>query len=476
MSSSETELENALSVFARFFDLIHQPITVINKEGNFIYYNEESAQIDNYNVQKALGKHVLDVYTRLSEEKSTILQSLRDGVEFIGNYQIYYNAKGKPVDYQHTTVPLYGKNGEIEGVIEIGRNMSDVRRLQQQVVELNRLLHGDAEEELVEDIVTRNKDMLELIEKAKKIALSDSSVVIIGETGTGKELFAHLIHKRSKRADKPFIALNCSTLPLSLIESSLFGTVKGAFTGAENSKGYLEIANEGTLFLDELNAMPLEMQSKLLRFLQDKSYWKVGGNQQLKSDVRIIAAMNEPPAQLIQSKQLRADMFYRLCVGMLVLPPLSERPEDIEMLAHYFIKKYREVTHSDIQGITDDALATLKKKNWPGNVRMLENVIVHSMMMQDSDGPLKSIAYDEEIFEVLPPESAVKATSGVVRPKSGVLGAGFNEQVEDFEIQLIAEALNMCHGNIAEAARRLKISRTTLHYKMKKFNVQLGVV
>lgn len=229
-------------------------------------------------------------------------------MEYIGHYQIYYNARGQAVDYQHTTAPLYASDGGMVGVIEIGRNMSGVRRLQEQVVELNQLLYADHHEKH-HAIITENPEMLSNIAKAKRLAASNIPVTIVGETGTGKELFSRLIHQCSKRANKPFIALNCGALPPTLIESTLFGTVRGAYTGAENSQGYLELANGGTLFLDELNAMPIEMQSKLLRFLQDKTFWRLGGQQQLHSDVRIVAAMNEAPVKLIQQERLRADLF-----------------------------------------------------------------------------------------------------------------------------------------------------------------------
>ncbi len=175
------------------------------------------------------------------------------------------------------------------------------------MVELNQLLYADRHEKH-HAIITENPEMLSNIAKAKRLAASNIPVTIVGETGTGKELFSRLIHQCSKRANKPFIALNCGALPPTLIESTLFGTVRGAYTGAENSR-LSGVGKRGTLFLDELNAMPIEMQSKLLRFLQDKTFWRLGGQQQLHSDVRIVAAMNEAPVKLIQQERLRADLF-----------------------------------------------------------------------------------------------------------------------------------------------------------------------
>lgn len=248
MASTNQELASALRMFSRFFDLIHQPLAVINERGEYVYYNQESADLDGYSIERAMGKHMLDVYPGMKETQSTMLSSLKKGVEYIGHYQIYYNARGQAVDYQHTTAPLYASDGGMVGVIEIGRNMSGVRRLQEQVVELNQLLYADHHEKH-HAIITENPEMLSNIAKAKRLAASNIPVTIVGETGTGKELFSRLIHQCSKRANKPFIALNCGALPPTLIESTLFGTVRGAYTGAENSQGYLELANGGTLFL-----------------------------------------------------------------------------------------------------------------------------------------------------------------------------------------------------------------------------------
>ena len=189
MPPLDPELQYALEMFSRFFDLIHQPLAIINREGKYVYYNQESADLDGYTVEQALGHHMLDVYPKMKESQSTMLHSLKQGVEYIGHYQVYYNAKGQAVDYQHTTAPLYGSSGEMVGVIEIGRNMSSVRRLQEQVVELNQLLYSNRAEN-THDIITENAAMLALIDKGKRLAVNDIPVVIVGETGTGSFLRA----------------------------------------------------------------------------------------------------------------------------------------------------------------------------------------------------------------------------------------------------------------------------------------------
>ena len=468
----DPELLQALEIFKHFFDLIHQPMAIIDKEGKYIYYNQESAELDGYPMEQAIGKPMLKVYPNLKKEDSTMLQALH-GKEYQDTYQTYYNHVGKLVDYQHTTVPLYNHKKEIIGAVEIGRNLSNVRQLQDQVFSLNRKLYQNKEQPLPE-IVFASKKMQQVIDQTNILGSNDVPVLIVGETGTGKELFARLIHQTSQRRDKAFISLNCSALPTTLIESTLFGTVKGAFTGAENRQGYLELANGGTLFLDELNAMPLEMQSKLLRFLQEKTYWPLGGNKEQHADVRIVAAMNESPADLLKTGKMRSDLFYRLNVGLIKLPALRERQEDIPVLARYFIDKHKTDVSVVITGISEHALQQLMSAPWPGNVRMLENAIVRSMVLQNEPGELQQIILDEELFDLHNPypQDEAKLEKTTISEITGNL----TEQVENYEKQLIIDALNQANGKIITAAKLLDVSRTTLQYKVKKYDIHMGVI
>ena len=466
------ELGHIVSLFSRFFDLIHQPITIIDRDARFIYYNQESADIDGYSVQAALGKTHNEVYG-IPAEKSTMLRALYDGTEFTGNHQVYYNRKGKAVEFQHTTVPLRAGSGEILGVIEIGRDLSLTRLLQEQVVELNNLLYSHTQQEQTYEIITADPGMKKLITQAQRMAVSDMPVMIVGDTGTGKELFARLVHRASRRSDKPFIALNCAAIPEPLLESTLFGTEKGAFTGAENRQGYLELARDGTLFLDELSAMPVSLQSKLLRFCQDNTFWKVGGTRQLISNIRIISALNESPLHLVSSGQLRADLYYRLCVGQITIPPLISRPGDIILLANHFIRKYRDRVTCNIYGLSEKCAEHLQTLPWPGNVRMLENVIVRSMLQQEHDGLLDVIASDNEVcFLGQAHNSPVKNKNNDYHIEQNF---GLDDTLADVEKQLIINALNMTNGNISLAAANLKIPRTTLYYKVKKYNLTFCV-
>ncbi|NUE95819.1 PAS domain-containing protein [Gilliamella sp. ESL0232] len=477
MMTIDPELLQSLEIFKHFFDLIHQPMAIIDKEGKYVYYNQESAELDGYPIEQAIGKPMLKVYPKMRKEDSTMLQALQHGKEYQNNYQSYYNHVGKLVDYMHTTVPLYNKNQKIIGAIEIGRNLSTVRQLQDQVFKLNSKLYQNKEQPLPE-IVFVSKTMQDVIDQTNILGANDVPVLIVGETGTGKELFARLIHQTSQRRDKAFISLNCSALPTTLIESTLFGTVKGAFTGAENRQGYLELANGGTLFLDELNAMPLEMQSKLLRFLQEKTYWQLGGNKEMHSDVRIVAAMNEPPTELLKTGKMRSDLFFRLNVGLIKLPALRDRTEDIPVLARYFIDKHKNDVNVVISGISEHALQQLISAPWPGNVRMLENTIVRSMVLQNEPGELQNIVLDEDLFDL---NSSSSQNDDINKPENLPIntstdGNNLIEQVENYERQLIINALNQANGKIITAAKLLNISRTTLQYKVKKYHIQMGVI
>ena len=466
------ELSDRVSLFSRFFDLIHQPITIIDSDARFIYYNQESADIDGYSVQAALGKTHNEVYG-IPEEKSTMLRALYDGTEFTGNHQVYYNRKGKAVEFQHTTVPLRAGSGEILGVIEIGRDLSLTRLLQEQVVELNNLLYSHTQHKQTYEIITADPGMKKKIAQARRMAASDMPVMIVGETGTGKELLARLVHTASPRSAGPFIALNCAAIPEPLLESTLFGTEAGAFTGAENRKGYLELAANGTLFLDELSAMPVSLQSKLLRFCQDNTFWKVGGTRQLTSDIRLISALNVSPSRLIGSGQLRADLYYRLCVGYLTVPPLTSRPGDIVLLAEHFVRKYRGRVICNISGVSKKCAEHLRTLSWPGNVRMLENVIVRSMLQQEHDGLLDAVAGDDAVSPQKPlpePGAGKKAGAG-----PAVRNGSLEETLAGVERQLITDALNATNGNISLAADKLHIPRATLYYKVKKLGLTFCV-
>lgn len=476
----DEELATALRVFGNFFDLIGNPISILNREGKHIFYNQENASLDGCEKEKILGIHVSQAFPSIKEESNEMLMSMKNGRSFIKSEKCYFSPNGKLVNYRHTTVPLTNSNGDIVGVIESGENLNSYFNLQKQMSQLNeRQVTGKNSDS--KEIIHSSKIMKNVLEKSARFAISDIPVTILGETGTGKELLAKFIHEKSLRKNKPFIALNCSSLPESLIESTLFGTVKGAFTGAENSQGYIELAEGGTLFLDELNSMPLSVQSKLLRFLQEKTFWRLGQSQERKADIRIVCAMNESPYDMVRSGRLRGDLFYRLEIGTVVIPPLRERKEEIPLLTQYFLEKYQHELNLPQYPLTDSVVTKLTEHDWAGNVRMLENVIYRSLILQKEPGPLSTVIFDMEdevndnlhsLVENSPAiHSNTKKQAIIKKTHSSTEPFPLCELMKDYERNLLIEALGVNHGCVSKTAKHLEISRGALQYKIKKYDI-----
>ncbi len=314
-----------------------------------------------------------------------------------------------------------------------------------------------------ENIVGKSEPMLKIFDLVAQVAPSRSTVLLQGESGTGKELIAKAIHLNSPRRDRPFVPVNTGSMPPDLLESILFGHVKGAFTSAVASKkGLFEIADRGTLFLDEIGTMSLDTQSKILRVLQDKKFMHLGGVQELQVDVRIIAATNVDLKQQVAEGKFREDLFYRLNVITIDLPPLRQRKEDIPLLAGFFLNRYSEENERPTRRITPEALRPLLTYSWPGNVRELENVIERAVVLSTGVevGP-----------ELLPDQIAGRATafSGLERRAD----ASLFDIMEDCERQIIVEMLEKCNWNQTDAAERFHIPLSTLNQKIKRLNIDI---
>jgi transcriptional regulator with GAF, ATPase, and Fis domain len=318
----------------------------------------------------------------------------------------------------------------------------------------------------------------------EKVADTPSTVLITGESGTGKELVAKALHEQSSRKDQPFIKINCAAIPKTLMESELFGYEKGAFTGATSSKpGRFELANGGSLFLDEIGEIPVEMQVKLLRAIQESEFERVGGIKTLKVDVRLITATNRDLEQEIQRGNFREDLFYRLNVVPLRIPPLRQRTGDIPLLVQHIIKKFNERLRKNITGIADDALAALEGHAWPGNIRELENVLERTILFCQGDRIERA---DLQLASptAVPIPTPASNDSGSVQPivddeddeHSETSGGSLKETVRvhiaRIEREMIVKALEETGGNVTQAARQLQISRKSLQMKMKEFGLR----
>ena len=304
---------------------------------------------------------------------------------------------------------------------------------------------------------------MDICKDTAKIALSQASVLISGESGTGKELIARAIHYNSRRAKGPFIKVNCAALPESLLESELFGHEKGAFTGAQTLRqGLFERANEGTLLLDEIGEMPLVLQAKLLRILQEREFERIGGHQTIKVDIRIIGATNRDLQAMVKEGTFREDLFYRLNVIHLILPPLRDRREDISLLANHFLQKFSSENQRDIIDIDPMAMSLLTAWSWPGNIRELSNVIERAVVM--NSGP---IIFSED----LPPQIRQPVCNAGEAKTAPVGERNLKEEIKRVEKRIIMEVLEQQEGNRTRTALMLGISRRALMYKLQEYGI-----
>jgi transcriptional regulator with PAS, ATPase and Fis domain len=307
--------------------------------------------------------------------------------------------------------------------------------------------------------------MRDLLSFVRKVAVSEAaSVLIEGENGTGKDLIAKTLHYQSLRQSEPFLAINCAAIPETLLESELFGYEKGAFTDARAQKrGLFELADKGTLFLDEIGEMSLSLQAKLLRVLEDQTFRRLGGLRDIRIDVRIVAATNRDLPEAVKEGAFRQDLYYRLNVIQLVVPPLRERPQDILPLARFFIEHYNGKFKRQIDGISPEAESLILTYNWPGNVRELRNAIERALILEDT-------AYIRPMSLHIPVRSSEPALAAAATDSGSI--AGDSLSLLEQEHRLVVQALEKTGGNQSQAARLLRITRDTLRYKMKKFDLQ----
>ena len=447
----------------QILDYLEEGIHIIDKNGKIVYYNIFAEGIDGVESKRVIGKHLLEIYPSLTEHTSTLLTVIGTGKPIFKEEQTFLNYKGKKITTINSSIPIVS-DGEILGAIEISKDITTVREMSEKIVDLqDQLFTTKADKKAlkskenakftIEDIIGQNVEMLRLKDIALKAAETDASVLISGDTGTGKELFVHAIHNASKRKDKPFIAQNCAALPSSLLEGILFGTTKGGFTGAEDRPGLFELAHKGTLFLDEINSMPLELQSKLLRVIQDGDIRRVGGNTTIHLDLRIITATNIPPEEAIEKNQLRRDLYYRLNIISFHIPKLTERKDDIPLLTDYFIQKFNKRLNKQVVGVSEQVLNIFTNYQWEGNVRELEHLIEGIMSIND----MKTIEIDH-----IP--AKFKNTNSSTTDKQ----LSLIQILENKEYELIQDALKRTENNITHAAELLQIPRQTLQYKIRK--------
>ncbi|SHJ77883.1 arginine utilization regulatory protein [Dethiosulfatibacter aminovorans DSM 17477] len=453
-------------------------IHIVDKEGKTICYSKGCENIEGEKRENILGKTIDELYTfekiKDNPHGSIQLKVLETGEIMKNNHVMYTSKNNRRLDVISSTYPVFSDNGEeVIAAVCVFRDIGDYMKMANTIQKLKSDLAtekmGKSNNGTVytfKDVISQSKSMEECIYIAKKAARSTAPVMIIGSTGTGKEVFAQSIHNESIVSKGPFVAINCSAIPENLLESTLFGTCKGAFTGAMESTGLFETAKNGTLFLDEINSMSLSLQAKLLRALETKTIRKVGGNEVIPINVRIISATNQDPLDAVKSKQIRADFYYRLAVISLDLPALKDRKEDISILIDSFILNHSAVLGKQITQISDEAYNMLMEHDWPGNVRELKHVIDQALYLADfSETLIKAPHLPKYLYDNY---SKKKHVSKYVEKQKDSL----KETMKDIEKEIIMETFESCNKNITQTAEKLGMTRQNMQHKLKSYGIR----
>lgn len=460
-------------LYEQALENLDEGLQIYNKYGYFIYANKASEKMGMYKKEEIIHKHLLDIY-ELDENYSTTLSVLRTKKCVKNRCDIFKLTNGKNMTTINNAYPvMIDKN--LLGAVTFERDMITLKNVEREIFHLENYLsvkHENNKRDLYifDDIIGSSKSMKETTHFAKKISLTDSSILIVGETGTGKELIAQSVHSFSPRSNKPFIGINCSAVPTNLFESMFFGTVKGAYTGSESKKGFFEMAEGGTLFLDEINSIGQEMQAKLLRVLQDGKVRRIGSDKQITCDVRIIAALNEEPERLIREKKLRKDFYYRLSIIKLELDPLRDRKDDIPILARHHLNKLTIKNNTRQLDFSDEVLDLFINYYWPGNVRELNHAVEYAFYRVNRNSTkIEAKDIPHHIYKSSPSKIYHRLNDNNSNDVDDKLS--MNEQLKFYEKKIIQKALDKNNGNITKSAKCLGISRQNMQYRLKKLKM-----
>lgn len=454
-------------------------IQIVDRYNKVICHSKGCELIEGYKKEDVIGKDMYTLYNQGKKFKTLTSQSaIADTFRTRKpqkNILVSYTIKesDKIINVLCDTYLLFDKHKDIKSVVCIYRDVSDYLNLISLVNRLNMELNNQTchlkndTQYTFDHLIGCSTVFKTTVEEAKRMANTEESVLLIGETGTGKELFAQSIHNASSRCERRFIAINCSTIPESLLESTMFGTCKGAFTGAVDHKGLLEEAEGSTLFLDEINSMDIGLQAKLLRVLETKKFRRVGSNQEQSCDVRVISAMNQKPQKAIEDKKLRLDLYYRIAVFIIHIPPLREREGDILYLSDYFIKTLAPISGKKITQLSNEIAKVFEKYPWRGNIRELKHVILQSInVAKENEKIILPIHMQNHFFESMTSHSKnIEFEVSKTKEKDLVKNIG------NYEKKLIEEALDENNYNITKTAKILNITRQSLHGKIKKYNL-----
>jgi PAS domain S-box-containing protein len=449
---------NEKEILETVFEIAYDGLLVVDAEGYITMISNAYKKFLGFEKENVIGMHATEIIenTRMHKVAETGIAEIADLQKIKGNYMIA------------SRIPVF-KNGKVTSVVGkvMFRNLGELDELYKKIGKIEQQLEN-YKDELTQinkakytfnSIIGKSRAIKEPVNIAKKAAYTNSNVLILGDSGTGKELFAHSIHNSSARRRKPFIKVNCAAIPDELLESELFGYEQGAFTGAKKGGkiGKFEVADQGTIFLDEIGDMPMHMQAKILRVIQEREVEKIGSNKPLNIDVRIIAATNRNIEQMIEEKKFRLDLYYRLNVVTLNIPPLCERPEDISELCQNFIEKYRIRYLKRVDGINENAINKLMKYKWPGNIRELENIIERAINIMDEGTVIKP--------KHLPVDISGRYDVEDVK--------NLRETMDEYERKIIIKSLEAVNFNKSRASKLLGISRTAFYEKLEKHGLKI---
>ncbi len=472
-------------IWQQIVNSLDEGMHIIDQRGKTILYNRKASKLDGLEPEEVLDKNIFEAFPSLTYESSTLMQTLNNRETYNNEQQTFVNKKGQQITTINKTLPLVLGNGS-KAAMEISRDITYLQEMVDNFSDLRNKFYKSKDKKTnkvkdnnttysFKDLIGEKENFKRLIKSGIRAAQNDSSVLIIGETGTGKELFAQGIHNSSPRVDKPFIAQNCAALPRNLLESLLFGTEKGSFTGAHSKPGLFEQAEGGTILLDEINSLDYDLQSKLLRVLQEGKVRRVGGQKEIDVDVRIISTMNQSPDQAFAEGTLRQDLFYRISVVSFELPPLREKKEDIPVLVDYFISKFNQEFEQNLNGISEKLLNKMKSYHWPGNVRELKHMIECGFNLCQESTCINLEILPEYLQDKLNQDSfsRINTSKRLEQLPSVKELQSLPEYLEKVEIELIREALKITGNNITKAAEELDLSRQSLQYKLKKYNIEV---
>jgi len=450
-----TNLKEVEAQLKAIIDSTNDAISVADENGIVRIVNRAYTKITGYAAEEVIGKPAT-VDIAEGESIHMLIAKMRQPIY---NARLKVGPARKEVIVNATPLFVHGK---FKGSVAVVHDVSEIMQLNNELEEIKRLIRHMKAQYTFDDIIGDSRIMQIAKEQAKRVAQTPATVLLRGESGTGKELFAHAIHNVSPRKNKPFVSVNCAAIPESILESELFGYEEGAFTGAVRGgkKGLVEEADGGTLFLDEVGKLPISLQPKLLRFIESKEFVPVGGRNVKKVDVRIIAATNTDLEKMVKSGEFLPDLYFRLNVFPIYLPPLKERREDIPKIAMHIVRKLNQQYGRMVEGMNPAVMHYITNKEWQGNVREMENFIGRIMINM---GP------EERIIEMkhLPEKAEVNEMGNFETFEIRAL----KDMVESYEKQVIQEALKKCNGDKSKAAEMLDVSVRTLYYKMERYGI-----